>query len=919
MVLPETTALNLDLPQQQSFIRFYNNLPEKSPSTIRFFHRTDYYTVHGEDVTVAADFLSVAIKYMGDSPKLGYVCFNKSKFESFVRELLLVRQYRVEVYVKASQKSNDWQLEYKGSPGNLTQFEEILFDNVQIDFTNSVMGVKIIQNRVLAISCVNITEAKFDVCEINDNESFSELEALIAQLGPKECIIPAGESPDLKALNTLLDRNGILVAKLKRSDFNVDNIMQDLNRLLFFHEDQQRNAAVYSETNMNDAMGCLQALIKFLNLTGDEKNFNQFKLGTLNAHRFVRLDNAALYALNVLPKVASQNAEGVSSVTASKYSSLKGILDNCVTPQGKRLLDQWIKQPLKDYNSLNDRLDIVESILNDAEARAILSKDNLPRIQDLMPLSRKITCKKATLQDCYRVYQTINGVPAVLQTLRKIENKCVRDMLISPIADILSDLENYQSMIETTIDLDLVDRGEFLVKRNFDDELKELHRKKDRVGEKMQKVLKTSADDLGFEDGKTIKLECNDQHGYFLRVTLKEEPVLRKNKRYKILDAIKGGVRFTTDKLVELNEEYKMLNADYIERQKAVVDEIFEVASGYADSLRTLNTLIATVDVLVSFAIAAISARIPYVRPKLHKEASGILKLKKVRHPCLEAQDDVSFIPNDVSFQQNDKLFYVITGPNMCGKSTYIRSIGLCVLMAHIGSFVPCAKADISVVDGILVRVGADDCQLKGLSTFMLEMIEISSIIKSATSNSLVIIDELGRGTSTYDGCGLAWAIAEHLVQETKCFSLFATHFHEINRLAEMNSSVGNLHVTAVTTEKTITPLYSILEGECDKSYGIHCARMVGFPEDVIEDAIKYQKKLEHASGLKFISDFAPEVKRRIMEEGDDIIKNAIKKFKEDSLGMSREDLHKKKIEFRTEMGAEENLFIKGLLSEIES
>lgn len=324
----------------------------------------------------------------------------------------------------------------------------------------------------MAIGCVNITEAKFEVCEIGDSECFSELEALLAQIGPKECVLPAGDTPELVSLKNVLERNGILVARVKKSDFSGEDIIQDLNRLLYFHEDQQRNASAFTETNMKEAMGCLQATIKFLNLTGDEKNFNQFKLSSIDAHRFVRLDNAALYTLNVLPKPGSQTVEtSVINPNASKTSSLKGILDNCVTVQGRRLLEQWIKQPLKDYNLINDRLDVVEALVKDAVTRTCLIKDSLPRMTDLMPLSRKISCKKGKLQDCYRVYQTVNSIPSMLQILRTTENKCIKAMFIDPISDIIMDLQNFQSMIEQTLDLELVDRGEFLVKCSFDDEL----------------------------------------------------------------------------------------------------------------------------------------------------------------------------------------------------------------------------------------------------------------------------------------------------------------------------------------------------------------------------------------------------------------------------------------------------------------
>lgn len=912
----EYKALNLNITQQQNFVRYYNNLQQKPSSTVRFFNRTDFYTLHGEDATLAANSFSVNVSYMGDHPKLSYVCLSKGRFELFLRELLLVRQYRVEVYIKSSQAQNDWILEYKGSPGNLNQFEDVLFGNVDIDFTNSVMGVKLCQNKLIAVCNVNITEVKFEVCEVNDTDSLSELEAIISQIGPKECVIPMGETPELVSLTKIIERNGILIARVKKSDFTTDEIYQDLNRLLYFNEDQQRNAAAYPETNLKEALSCLQAVAKFLNLTADSKNFNQYKLSILDVHRFVRLDNSALYALNVFPKVLPQITDGFSNQNSSKTSSLKGLLDNCVTPQGHRLIEQWIKQPLKDYNLINDRLDIVETFVKDAESRNLLTKDKLTRLADLIPLSKKIACKKANLQDCYRIYLTNSVLPSIVHILRNTENKCIREMLIIPLNEIISDVENFQKMIEQTLDLEFVERGEYLVKSSFNEDLSKLREQNNKLEDKMQRLLSKVADDLGLEEGKGVKLECNDMYGYHFRVTLKTEATLRKSKEYKIVDTIKNGVKFTNSKLTDLNEEYISNNTEYKEKQKAVENEILEVALGYSETLRTLNLLIATIDVLVSFATAAVTAKVPYTRPKLYKAGTGKLNLKRVRHPCLEAQDNISFIPNDVYFDSKEKILHVITGPNMCGKSTYIRSIGTCILMAHIGSLVPCENAEISIVDAILVRVGADDCQLKGLSTFMMEMIETAAIIKNATNNSLVIIDELGRGTSTYDGCGIAWAMVEHLVNEIKCFSLFATHYHEITHLADKYENISNLHVTAVATNDTFIPLYQIQEGECDKSYGVHCAKMVGFPEDVIQDALNFQDNLEHSKGMKYISAMEPINKRKIMAKGDKIMEETMNKIRKlDFDKMTDDDLIQTISEMKTQLLSENNLFVKGLLS----
>ncbi|XP_013173295.1 PREDICTED: DNA mismatch repair protein Msh2 isoform X2 [Papilio xuthus] len=871
-------ALNLDSVQQRAFIKYFNSLTEKPPTTVRIFDRNEYYSVHGADATTAARevFCSIAnIKKMGLEPdKLDYLVLSKGNFEILIRKLLLVKRYRVEIYVcEGSSKNNEWRLEYKGSPGNLSQLEEVLGDGLGTANENApcLMAVNfktdaVTKGRLLGVACVTSADYQFSISEFTDDDLLTQLETITVQTAPAECLVVQGDNDDQKALKKVMQRANVTVTKLKRSDFSTEGLVQDLNRLLKFKDSQSQDANAFPETRKEIAMSSLAAAIRYTTLLNENTNFGRFHLSTIQSDGFLHLDAAALSALNVFPDLGD--------TSHAPTRSLYGLLDRCRTQHGKRLLAQWLRQPLRDIHLINERLDIVQVLMERSQVRLQLH-ELLRRAPDLQALARRLTRKKASLHDCYRIYQAIERLPSLLQCLAQADNATVHAALSEPISELHGDIEKFQQMIETTVDMEAIDRGEYLVKASFDEQLQSLRGELDRLQTAAERQLRAAADTLGLEPGKTIKLENNPQNGFYFRITNKEEHAIRGSKKFTIIDAVKGGVRFKNSALENITDEYVQTKDTYEREQDKVVAEIVNIASGYSECLFNLSHMISRVDVLVSLAVAACSAPLPYCRPVLTDSMEELL-LRDVRHPCLEVQEGVSYIPNDVHFKRGKCVMHIITGANMGGKSTWMRSCGAAVLLAHVGCPVPASLARLPRLRALRARLGAADKEQHAHSTFMLEMLDTAAILRAATPDSLVLIDELGRGTSTYEGCGIAWAIAEKLATECKCFCLFATHYHELTRLAALHPGViVNSHAQASVVDGQLLLLHRIQPGAAPHSLGLHVAKLADLPDSIIQYAEEKQSQLETN-----LFEIEASVKSQETSEGQEIILEFLRKCK---------------------------------------
>ncbi|KAG0185881.1 MutS-like protein [Apophysomyces sp. BC1034] len=407
----------------------------------------------------------------------------------------------------------------------------------------------------------------------------------------------------------------------------------------------------------------------------------------------------------------------------------------------------------------------------------------------------------------------------------------MRETYLNKLNEYTSKLAKLQELVESTIDLQAVEQHEFIIKPDFDEDLQELREKINSTRNLMDKEHIRAGEKLRLDIEKKLKLEKHSSFGYCFRVGRTDSSVIRNKPEYIEYSTQKVGTYFSTSKLRDLSGTWTELCNAYEKRQTDLVKEVIGIVATYCPVLELLGGVLAHMDVLVSFAHVSITAPNPYVRPTIHPCGKGDVILKEARHPCMEVQDDVTFIPNDVEMIRAQSEFQIITGPNMGGKSTYIRQIGVIALMAQVGCFVPCSEASICLFDSILARVGAGDSQLKGISTFMAEMLDTATILKSATTNSLIMIDELGRGTSTYDGFGLAWAISD------------VPHVKNLNVAVYVGEGQGQ--------ERDITFLHKVNEGVCDQSFGIHVAELANFPSTVVKLAKRKAAELEDEDNME--------------------------------------------------------------------
>ncbi|KAJ1018408.1 hypothetical protein NDA18_006562 [Ustilago nuda] len=911
----EKPDLGLDNAAESSFCQFFKSMPKSSAGTLRLFDRSEFYSAHGDDAILIANLVfktHSALKYLGSGVKdkgLPSITLSVAATKNFLREALTTRQMRVEIYGNAGGKrNNSWTVIKQASPGNLQQMEDMIFVNADIVSSPIVMALKMTTRdgvKTVGAAFADATNRQLCVAEYAENDLFSNTESLIIQLGVKECILPKddkGADLDLKKLREVIDRCGVVMFDNRRADFSGKNIEQDLRRLLR----EEAAGITVPELDLKVAMGAASALISYLALLTDELNFGQYTIHTHDLSQYLRLDNSALRALNLFPEPGQTGS--------SKNTSVYGLLNRCRTGQGQRLLGQWLKQPLVNVHAIKERQNLVEIFVNDNNTRELLQLDYLKLMPDMHRISKRFQKGVATLEDVVRVYQAVLRLSGLIQMLVDMETpsdahqQLLETTYIEPLKQHDAALAKYAELVEATIDLNELTHHNFVIKPDFDDDLRQIKEALDDTRDKLDEQHRLAGKELKMDTEKKLHLENHHVYGYCLRVTRMDAGLVRNKKGYSDIATVKGGLYFTNEALRDLANGFKDLSERYSRSQSGLVKEVIQIASSYCSPLEKLNVVLAHLDVIVSFAHVSENAPVPYTKPIVSEKGTNAdLELRDARHPCLEVMDDVNFIPNDTEMVHDSSEFLVITGPNMGGKSTYIRQVGIIALMAQVGCFVPAeAGAKLPVFDCILARVGAGDSQLKGVSTFMAEMLETATILKTATKDSLIIIDELGRGTSTYDGFGLAWAISEWIATNIRCKCFFATHFHELTNLASQQTHVRNLHVVAHVKQRQggsrqdrdITLLYKVEPGISDQSLGINVAELANFPASVIALAKRKAEELEDydeddpESGKTVLDSLPEDVTKKGAALIDEFLKTWASRTQQEDAGTAKRARH---------------------------
>lgn len=814
-------------------VRQYQKIKSQYPDTLLLYRCGDFYETFFDDAKTLSRVLNIALTKRGYSngepvPLAG---IPYHAIENYLGKIV-----RAGIKVAICEQMED-PAKCKGivprdvvrivTPGTLT--EDALLEAKGNNYLVSLYKTM----KLWGIAVVELSTGTFAITELPVKKMDDQLLSEIARLNPAELLIP-------EPLEDMIKASIDPALRMTVTTLSPDTYHPILSKDILLKQLGTHSLEGFGAASCTAAVSAAGALVTYLRDTQKTALSHIKTLKYYSTSDYMILDFTTQRSLELVKPLHGEDKSG----------TLLSILDNTLTSMGGRLLAQWILQPLKTKRLIEERLDAAEEIKNNMSLRNSLV-DILKGIFDLERIVGRIGCRSANPKDLLALRLSLEKIPQLKNILSSQASP-----LLKSLGDNLETLPELYNLLSRAIG----DNPPFLIREGgiFKDGYnEELDKIKSLAKDSKSWINQLRQKEIERTGIQTLKIGFNKVFGYYIEIThgsMKNNTELPAD--YIRKQTLVNAERYITPELKEKEDIILHAEERMNELEFKLFEELREKAASESVRIQEIAGNVAIIDSLQSLAAAALKRN--FTKPKINED--GIIDIKEGRHPVIEAiNSERDFVPNDTDMNPDKDQILIITGPNMAGKSTYIRQVAIITLMAHVGSFVPAKSANISLVDRIFTRVGATDYLVKGQSTFLVEMNESANILNNATSDSLVILDEIGRGTSTYDGLSIAWSVVEYLHNRKGCNpkTLFATHYHELLDLENVLPRVKNYNVAVLEEKDKIIFLFKIVRGGTDRSYGIYAAQLAGIPPDVVKRAKEILYNLQNGNPIQVFTTVA--------------------------------------------------------------
>lgn len=795
----------------------YFEIKEKNKDSILFFRLGDFYEMFFDDAKLASRELDLTLtgRDCGQKERAPMCGVPFHSCESYIARLVQ-KGYKVAICEQTEDPAKAKGLVKRDiirviTPG--TVIESGMLDEGKNNFISSAF----MANKKIGLSFCDISTGELFITEISGEDLQDQLQDQLISYNPREILI-GGEIVNFKTLpNFIKEKLSASVEMLTDDEFGY-SICLDAMKNQFKENDVN---SIKDKKEMISSVGALLSYLKVTQITGYER-INTFEV--YNENQYMNLDYNTRRNLELTRTMMNKEKKG----------SLIWLLDKTKTAMGKRLLRYWLEHPLLNIGTILNRQSAIADLVDDTVQRLEIT-ESLIGIFDIERLMTKIVYGNANARELRSLCGAFENLPQIKNLISKFDSNLMRKL-----TEDIDPLEDIHQLIDTAIEEEppFSVREGGLIKEGYNEELDAVRSDMNNSTSLLAQIELEQKEKTGIPK---LKVGYNRVFGYYIEVTNSYKDKVP--EEYIRKQTLTNCERYITQELKDLEGRILGAKDRSFGMEYAIFDDIRKVVANNLDRIEKTAKAIATLDVLISLANVASDNN--YTRPEVNQSSKIILK--DSRHPVVEALlSGAPFVPNDVTLDNDSNRVAIITGPNMAGKSTYMRQVALIVLMAQMGSFVPASYAEIGVVDSIFTRVGASDDLASGQSTFMVEMNEVANIVKKATKNSLLILDEIGRGTSTYDGMSIARAVLEFVADKKKlgAKALFATHYHELTVMENLLDGVKNYNIAVKKRGDDITFLRRIIPGGADDSYGIEVAKLAGLPDWIIKRAKEILKEL---------------------------------------------------------------------------